>query len=157
PLVSMILLLIACCAAMLWLRSYSTVDTFARMSARNDAMLVVRSIYGRILVTRDPQAVQPVFEFAADRWNYEQFPAPVTVRDPWADSWKKRIGVEWQRNETALGQTQAGAFWLRIRWPTIVVLCGGMPLIRVVRFEWLRWRQRRLPRGFTPVLASRTQ
>jgi len=124
----------------------------ADMFSRRDGAVAwaVRSIYGRIVVTRtdlregdvDADEVFGVPE-SGTGWNYAMVDVPDEMPDGWRASWKKTLGVEW-RHESLLRQPAViGGWWLRVRWRTITLLAMVPPLLITMLHESRRRRSKR--------------
>jgi hypothetical protein len=142
---------LACAAAIMWFRSSNTADILAR---RDGAVTFsVRSIYGRIVVTRadlrdaDVDDV-PGIPVSSGGWQYGMFEVPDSLPDGWRESWRKSIGVEWQDEALFRHPSVVGGWWLRVRWRTITLLAMAPPITIAIVHDLRQRRRRKRPEGF---------
>jgi hypothetical protein len=142
---------VACAAAIMWFRSGNTADIFAR---RDGAVTwSVRSIYGRILVTRtdlrDAEVDEvPGIPATSVGWQYATFEVPDSLPDGWRESWLKSLGVEWQDEPLFNHPSVVGGWWLRVRWRTVTLLALAPPVTIALVRELRQRRRRTRPQGF---------
>jgi hypothetical protein len=113
--------LLAVGSAVLWNRSFSLADGFSHTDGIST--FTIRSVYGRVLVTfnryaLDDRAERSLFD---GEWQYGVAPVPRDIVDGWKDSFAKRCGIEWRAEP--LANLAISGWWLRVRWPLIMLLC----------------------------------
>ena len=114
----------------MWYRSHRIVDSFT--SEKAGSSWIANSIYGRIFVVCRYRAER--YESLDGAWNYDTQPMPQNLRDAWAPSVWKSIGIEF-RNEVlppTAASSAAGGWWLRVRWPFIAAMSSVLPIVRVL-------------------------
>jgi hypothetical protein len=127
-----------CICMLLMVRSYSNYDRFFRIADGN--VYTVGSVMDRILFT-----VQrlPTPEPDSGSWSFSSSPVE-TMRDGWAPSWRKTLGIDWGEEIVRDGDTQT--YWrLRIRWRTLIAIYMLPLLWEVVRRRLHRRRVSTLP------------
>lgn len=113
-------------SVLMWHRSHSTADQLVRDGATHT--WVVRSIYGRIVIQRldrDPDS-------PPSQWSIDSFDVRRPIRDGWAPSWQKAIGLQWGHDVGDRGQT---FWWLRVRWPTLSLVFAVLTLYLAVKLR----------------------
>jgi hypothetical protein len=112
----------------MWYRSYVLVDRFGRSEGTTE--WVIQSSYGRILIGRVDHSTA-INVSKSNNWSFRTERMRSVRFDPWEPSIWKSIGVEY-RGEPLNAFGAVGGWWLRVRWPTLVVASGIIPLWRVV-------------------------
>jgi hypothetical protein len=145
PTLATVCFTLACAAAIMWMRSRSTADIFAR---RDGAVTwSVRSLYSRIVITRtdlsDADADDvPGIPLTGGGWQYASFEFPDNLPDGWQESWRKTLGVEWRPESLVRHPSIAGGWWMRIRWRTVTLLAMAPPIAIAILHD-LRQRRRK--------------
>jgi hypothetical protein len=143
PALTVLSFVVTCLAGVMWYRSYSVADQFAREDGVST--LLIRSIYGRVVMTYSRLDASPD---SASRytpeWRYSTSEMPEVVRDAWRDSWKKRIGIDWRGEPLLQPELAVGGWWLRVRWPLIAVLSLVVPVARALAHQRRVMRQKRV-------------
>jgi hypothetical protein len=145
PTLATIFFTLACSAAIMWVRSRSTADIFAR---RDGAVTwSVRSLYSRIVITRidlnDPETDDvPGIPLGGGGWQYVSFEFPDGLPDGWEQSWRKTLGVEWRPESLARHPSIVGGWWMRIQWRTVTLVAMTPPIVIAVLHD-LRQRRRK--------------
>jgi hypothetical protein len=156
PTLATISFTLACAAAIMWVRSRSTADIFAR---RDGAVAwSVRSIYSRVVVTRldladaDVDDV-PGIPLTGGGWQYASMEVPDSLPDGWQESWRKTLGVEWRDESLYRHPSVTGGWWMRIRWRTITLAVMVPPLVIAIVHD-IRQRRRKQQRAAALALAN---
>jgi hypothetical protein len=126
--VGRIVLVLLIVSVLMWYRSHHTADQFVRDGVKHT--WVVRSIYGRIVVQRvDRNPDEP-----PARWSIDSFDFRRPIRDGWAPSWQKAVGLQWGTDIDNRGQA---VWWLRVRWPTLSLVLAVFTLYLAVKLRRL--------------------
>lgn len=122
--VALLLAVVTAGSIAMWFRSHRTNDLIEVEHPYGRTL--VSSAWGRILVRWQPSQAQS--EWA---WYYNARPFRPRGADPWESSIWKLVGIEWRAQPpNPAGQR---AWWLRIRWPTIMLLASIYPLWHSIR------------------------
>ncbi len=130
----------------MWVRSHFIVDEF--VTERDGVTCYVSSIYGRILCAWGEDSRRPA---PRGEWLYRQHPIPDTIRDMWAPSVLKHVGIELRTGEPlpSLFLGRSGG-WLRVRWPFIAAVWAVLPALRLVHEHRRKRAAERIRRGRCP-------
>ena len=118
-------------------RSHFTTDVIARVD--DDGLIEIRSIYGRLLVYSRPFVRT---ETDPHGWLMQSYPMPTRIRDPWVPSWKKTLGFEIGFSDLA-GRAEPGWWWMRLKWSTLAIVAGLLPIGKAIQNRIGQWRRRR--------------
>jgi len=150
PILLRVAMLFGIVAALMWYRSHHAVDALVRVGP--EAVLEVRSIFGRVVVTRLDRGGVPRGQPAAWEFHTDEFRGP--IRDAWRPGWRKTLGVQWGREP--YGPDSAQTAWrLRVRWPTLVAVYGAAFALLWVRTTVADRRRRSSTAAAAPSGASR--
>ncbi|CAN5546417.1 hypothetical protein BH09PLA1_BH09PLA1_14200 [soil metagenome] len=141
PVLAAISMVVVGVSGTLWYRSFTDMETMARVSG--NSTYVVRSVVGRLFVYRvDFDGAVPYSINDSSGWNYSTVPLSQPLPDGWKESWKKKIGIEWDSSPPSPLQGVTGGYWLRVQWRTIFVAACILPIVRLI----VHYRRRAIER-----------
>jgi hypothetical protein len=117
----------------MWYRSTVLHDELTWRAGNH--FFAINSLYGRLIIT---SSSSPTRDFGNAGWSYHGRYFSSTVRDMWAPSFLKTVGIEFSREPPYPNSTSG--YWIRVKWHLLLSVFAAFPILRWI---WLRLRRER--------------